>query len=188
MDVIYKDATGKQSYLFANDGKVITQYEVQYKGADTLPYQYGLMMQLPKTFDKLRFKRKGSFTVYPENDIARDEGTAMLNAKHANGVEEWGAPKGDWKDDANDLGSNDFRSTKRNILNASLVDADGNKIVIVSEGKQASRTWLQDESINWLIADYSNNGSEPFYGSPFTNGRIKIKNRTLKGKLVFRID
>ena len=188
MDVIYKDATGKQSYLFANDGKVITQYEVQYKGADTLPYQYGLMMQLPKTFDKLRFKRKGSFTVYPENDIARDEGTAMLNAKHVNGVEEWGAPKGDWKDDANDLGSNDFRSTKRNILNASLVDADGNKIVIVSEGKQASRTWLQDESINWLIADYSNNGSEPFYGSPFTNGRVRIKNKRLKGRLVFRID
>jgi beta-galactosidase len=188
MDVIYKDAIGKQSYLFANDGKVVTQYEVQYGGADTLPYQYGLMMQLPKIFDKLSFKRKGSFTVYPENDIARNEGTVMLNAKHVNGVEERGVPKVDWKDDANDLGSNDFRSTKRNILDASLKDKNENKIVILSDGHQSSRTWLQDECINWLIADYSNNGSEPFYTTPFTDGRIKIKNKTLKGKLVFRID
>ena len=57
----------------------------------------------------------------------------MLNAKHVNGVEEWRVvPDGDWKDDANDLGSNDFRSTRRFILSASLEDKNQNIISVLS--------------------------------------------------------
>ncbi|MGZ3810428.1 MAG: glycoside hydrolase family 2 TIM barrel-domain containing protein [Mucilaginibacter sp.] len=185
MDVSYLGCTGKQTYLFTNDGKLITEYQVHYSKADISPYQYGLMLQLPKSFDQLTWKRKGEFTSYPANDIARPEGIAILNAKQVNGTEEWGVvQKGDWKDDANDLGSNDFRSTKRYIQNASLEDRNGNTVTILSDATQASRSWLQDEHINWLIADYCNNGSEPYYGSPHSSGRIKIKDNTLKGKLV----
>jgi beta-galactosidase len=188
MDITYLDCKGKQTYLFTNDGKLITEYEVKYSKADVSTYQYGLMLQLPKSFDQLSWKRKSEFTGYPENDIARAQGIAMLNAKHVNGVEEWGGvPTGDWKDDANDLGSNDFRSTKRYIQNASLQDHDGDSVTILSNASQASRSWLQDERINWLIADYCNNGSEPFYGSPHSDGRIKIKDNTLKGKLIIVI-
>ncbi|SDS53309.1 Beta galactosidase small chain [Mucilaginibacter mallensis] len=185
MNIAYADCKGKQIYLFTNDGKLIIEYEVQYSNADISPYQYGLMLQLPKSFDQLSWKRKGEFTAYPANDIARPEGTATLNAKHVPSVEEWGVvPTGDWKDDANDLGSNDFRATKRYIQNASLQDHNGDSVTILSDATQASRSWLQDEHMNWLIADYCNNGSEPFYGSPHSNGRIKIKDNTLKGKLV----
>lgn len=186
MDVIYTDAKGKQSYYFSNDRTVTTEYEVQYKGNDTLPRQYGMIMQLPKTFDKLSWKRKGDFSIYPANDIGRNEGFAMLNAKHLASVEEWSVvPKGDWKDDANDLGSNDFRSTKRYIYQVLLSDKNNNRIEIISDGTQSTRSWLQDGQIQLLVADYNNNGSEPFYGSPFTKGRINIKDKTLKGKLVF---
>ena len=188
MNITYLDCKGTQTYLFTNDGKLVTEYEVQYTKADISPYQYGLMLQLPKSFDQLSWKRKGEFTGYPENDIARTQGTALLNAKHMNEVEDWGAvPKGDWKDDANDLGSNDFRSTKRYVLQASLQDKDGDSVSIISDATQASRSWLQDQHINWLIADYCNNGSEPFYGSPHSDGRIKIKDNTLKGKLVIAV-
>ncbi|MDN5287960.1 MAG: beta-galactosidase [Mucilaginibacter sp.] len=185
MDVSYADCKGKQSYLFTNDGKLITEYEVQYTKADISPYQYGLMLQLPKSFDQLNWKRKAEFTAYPANDIARAEGMATLNAKHAEAVEEWGVvPKGDWKDDADDLGSNDFRSTKRYIQKASLQNNNGDTVNVLSDATQASRTWLQDGQVNWLIADYCNNGSEPFYGSPHSAGRIKVKDNVLKGKLV----
>jgi hypothetical protein len=188
MDLTYYDCKGKQTYLFTNDGKLITEYEVKYNKADISPYQYGLMLQLPKSFDQLQWKRKAEFSAYPQNDIARPEGTAVLNARHAVAVEESGvAPKGDWKDDANDFGSNDFRSTKRYILNASLQNNGGDAVHVLSDATQASRSWLQDEHINWLIADYCNNGSEPFYGSPHNAGRIKIKDNTLKGKLVLLI-
>ena len=188
MEVTYTNAKGKQTYLFTPDGKLITDYEVQYNGEDSIPYQYGLLVELPKYMDKLSWKRNGEFTTYPANDIARNEGIALLNAKHVNGVEEHGiVPKGDWKDDSNDLGSNDFRSTKRFITEAVLADKSGNQVKTLSDGRQHSRTWLQDEHINWLIADYTNAGSEPFYGSPHSDGRIRIKNKTLKGKLVLVI-
>ncbi|WP_295712693.1 glycoside hydrolase family 2 TIM barrel-domain containing protein [Mucilaginibacter sp.] len=188
MDITYLECKGKQSYLFTNDGKLVTEYEVQYSKADISPYQYGLMLQLPKSFDKLNWKRKGEFTTYPANDVARTQGTAMLSAKHIKSVEEWGVvPKTDWKDDTNDLGSTDFRATKRYIQQASLQDDQKNTVIVVSDASQASRSWLQDEHINWLIADYCNNGSEPYYGSPHTEGRIKIKDNLLKGKLTLVI-
>jgi hypothetical protein len=189
MDIAYHDGSNaKQSYFFSNDGTVTTEYEVQYKGNDTLPRQYGTMIQLPKKLDKLSWKRKGDFSTYSANDIGRTEGSVMLNAKQIASVEEWDVvPKNDWKDDANDLGSNDFRSTKRHIFKASLTDKNNNGVEIISNGSQSVRSWLQDGSIQLLVADYNNNGSEPFYGTPHSYGRIKIKNKTLKGKLVFRI-
>ncbi len=188
MEVTYTDGKGKQSYLFSPDGRLVTEYEVFYTGEDSIPYQYGLLMELPKYMDRLDWKRKGEFTTYPANDIARIEGTTKLNAKPGNGVEVPGVvPQNDWKDDANELGSNDFRSTKRFIRQAVLSDQQGNRITGWSDGSQYSRSWLQDEHIQWLIADYSNTGSEPFYGSPHSDGRIRIKNKTLKGKLVLTI-
>lgn len=188
MKTTYIDTKGKQSYWFTTDGKLITEYEIDCGNYDVSPYQYGLLMQLPKQFEQLSWKRKGEFTLYPENDIARNEGSALLKAKHINGVEEVGVmPTGDWKDDANDLGSNDFRSTKRAIQTASLQDGAGNNLKVWSDGSQGSRSWLQDEHIQWLITDYSNAGSEPFYGSPFTDGRFKTKGKALKGKLILTI-
>lgn len=190
MDVVYHGgSTGQQSYTFSKDGTVAIEYEVRYKGEDTLPRQYGMMMQLPKNFDKLRWKRRGDFSIYPATDIGRTEGSAMLNRRYLCEVEEWGVvPKDNWKDDENDLGSNDFRSTKKNIHTAELSDKENNGVEIISDGTQSSRGWLQDEHIQFLVADYNNTGSEPFYGSPFTKGRINIKGKILKGKFVFKIN
>ncbi|MGJ7033077.1 glycoside hydrolase family 2 TIM barrel-domain containing protein [Niabella hirudinis] len=169
------------TYTFlANRLKV--EYEMVYKGGVEQPYQYGMLLQLPKDMDQLSWQRKGEFTAYPENDIARLKGTARLNAKSTTGVEEWGiVPANEWKDDATEMGSNDFRSSKRNIYTVVLRNEAGRSIKAWGKGRQTSRSWLQDGAIQWLIADYCNNGSEPFYGSPFTEGRINIKGQTLKG-------
>jgi hypothetical protein len=181
----YTNGDGNLTYTFFADGNTRVDYEV--KTTLEKPYQYGMIFQLPKTFDGLSWKRKGEFTVYAPEDIARDKGTAKLNAKWLPGVEEFGKPGAKlWKDDSNEMGSNDFRSTKQNILQAQLSNGN-NGIVIQSNGKQASRSWLQDEKIQLLVADYWNNGSEPFYGSPFTDGRINIKGKTLKGSVNFRL-
>ncbi|MGO4292482.1 glycoside hydrolase family 2 TIM barrel-domain containing protein [Chitinophaga sp. RAB17] len=186
--VTYTAAKGTIRYHFRPDNKVSMTYEMHYRGEDSLPRQYGMLLQLPATFDHLSWTRKGSFSVYPADDIARNEGSATLQAQHINGVEPWGkVPAGKWKDDANEMGSNDFRSTKRHILLASLKDAAGNGITIVSDGHQSARSWLQDAHLQLLIADYSNNGSEPFYGSPFTDKQHKLPS-LVKGELVFTID
>ena len=186
MNVTYTDATGTQSYLFTPDGRLVTEYAVRYSGPDSIPYQYGLSVELPKTFDRLSWLRNGEFTTYSPDDISRTEGTARLNARHMPGVEIHGeVPFGAWKDDANDLGSNDFRSTKRFIRTASLSDDSGISVTAVSDGTQHSRSWFQDAHIQWLIANYVNNGSEPFYGSPHTDGRIRTGGKTLSGKTTF---
>lgn len=189
MKVAYSGAKGRQSYFFSKDGNLTTEYEISYNGNDTLPRQYGLMMQVNRSFDKLGWTRNGDFSLYPQDDIGRNEGMTLLDAVHQKSIEEWGVvPKNAWKDDANDLGSNDFRSTKRKITEASLTDKNGTSITVVSDGSQSSRCWLQDECIHWLIADYNNNGSERFYGTPHSNGRIKLKkNQVLKGKLILNI-
>jgi beta-galactosidase len=188
MDITYDGGKGTQSYTFTSDGRLIVRYKIAYTGDDTLPRQYGLLLKLPVTFDRISWQRKGSFSWYPQEDIGRLEGTALLAAKPVNGVGEWATvPTNDWKQDANDLGSVDFRSTKRFILKASLTDQQGDGIVIHSDGTQSVRSWLQDQYIQLLVADYNNNGSEPFYGSPHTAGRINIKNKTIEGQVVLTV-
>lgn len=188
MNVTYIEGRAKQTYLFTTSGELVTTYDVNYRGNDSVPYQYGLLMQLPRKFEQLQWERNGEFTVYDASDIARNKGEALLNAKQLNAVEEHGVmPALPWKDDANELGSNDFRSTKRFIRQATLSDGKGNNMDVISDGKQASRTWLQDECVQWLIADYSNNGSEEYYGTPWTDGKINIRRKSIKGTVTVRM-
>ncbi len=190
MEVTFKEGTGKLAYTFKSNGQFVTEYEVKQTVGEASPYQYGLMMQLPKSFENLSWQRKGDFSTYPDDHIGRNKGTTKLNSKITTGVEPWREkPNNAWKDDANELGSNDFKSTKRNIVQASLSDTSSNiRVTVLSKANQASRSWLQEEHINWLISDYWNNGSEPFYGTPHSDGRIKTKDRILKGKLILIIE
>ncbi len=183
-------ATGVITYRFGSNNEVTVSYEVTIQqDKEIAPRQYGMLMQVPVSFQTLNWERDGEFTVYPDHDIARLKGEARLNANHLYEVEEWRkVPQGDWKDDANILGSVDFRSTKTQIKRASLTDDAGHGIEIIGDGRKAFRAWQQDGCIQVLTADYSNGGSEPFYGSPFTSDRIKIKQGdVLKGNVTFRL-
>lgn len=175
--------TGKLQYIFSLDGTIEVGYEIRSEAKTVNPRQYGLLFRLPASLDSLSWKRQGEFSVYPAWDIARTEGMALLNVSDVVEVEQWGAmPTVAWKDDANPMGSVDFRSTKTHILQASLCDRLGNGMTIYGDGKQALRCWLQDGAIQLLVADYSNTGSEPFYASPFTSGRVVVKkDDVLKG-------
>lgn len=187
MDLTYQQGQGTQQFVFTKTGQVTVRYAMTYEQQEMAVYQYGLLSELPLTFDALSWERKGAFTDYPENHIGRNKGTARLNAVDLVDVEAFGVPKSsDWKDDANGLGSNDFRSTKSHILSVSLQNQTGAKVVVLSNSKQASRTWKQDARIQWLVADYTNNGSEPFYGTPHSYGRLKLKKGdTIKGQATF---
>ncbi|RFM26886.1 glycoside hydrolase family 2 TIM barrel-domain containing protein [Deminuibacter soli] len=190
MEVHYSDGSRcEQTYRFDALGKLTVAYTLHYKGTDTLPRQYGMLLQLPVTFQRLEWQRHGAFSVYPADDIARTAGSAVAGPVRQNDVEPWGVvPAGAWKEDANALGTNDFRSTKANIYSASLLNEQGDRVTILSDGTQSARSWLQSGQVQWLAADYSNNGSEPFYGRPFSDGKINIKDKTLSGILVLALD
>ncbi|OOG18011.1 beta-galactosidase [Sphingobacterium sp. CZ-UAM] len=189
VDLTYQNGTGKQKFIFLKNGLLRVEYEMNYQqGKEMDLYQSGLMMELPLSYGNLAWARNGTFSTYPANHIGRNEGEATLHAAALYEVEEHGKPQAkDWKDDANILGSNDFRSTKINIYWASLKSPMA-EIKVISNGHQHTRAWKQDQHIQWLIADYSNNGSEPFYGSPHSYGRKKLKKGDkLSGQIILKI-
>ncbi|MGJ1433005.1 glycoside hydrolase family 2 TIM barrel-domain containing protein [Sphingobacterium spiritivorum] len=190
LNLSYQQGEGNQQFVFTKDGFLKVRYEMENKKSDIQVYQYGLMMELPLTFDELTWHREGPFSYYPKDHIGRNKGFAKLNANNIYDVEAHGKPLArDWKDDANTLGSNDFRSTKANIISAELKHNTQSTVKVMSNAKQASRSWKQDEHIQWLIADYTNNGSEPFYGSPHSSGRLTLrKGDKIKGMLLLKID
>lgn len=70
---------GTHEYIFTTDGTVEVSYDyitlIDLKGKDRIR-QFGMLFTLPSSFDHLSWRRKGLWTVYPENDINRLEGSA----------------------------------------------------------------------------------------------------------------
>ena len=83
-----------------------------------------------------------------------------------------------WSHDNTRYGSNDFRSTKENVLTASLGTADGGSAFeMESAGAQSVRAWLEPATgRSWLlIAGYTNGGAERFL-----DGLVEPDKRPLK--------
>lgn len=187
MDVTYNEGNGEQTYLIKRNGEIEATYKVTYKKDKIRPRQYGMIFQLPKSMDEISWERVGQFSIYSDDDISRNKGSALLNARHLATVESIGeSPEKLWKNEANDLGSKDFRATKSNIKWLRIQNEQSHGIWIYSDGNQASRSWLQDERIQLLVADYNNGGAEPFYGGLYTQDRIEIeKGQVFEGKVKF---
>lgn len=130
------------------------------------PRQIGMVLELPVRCDKLLWRRRGDWTVYPEFHIGRTEGMATAFRDPAWGtVPDRERPPWPWALDQNALGSNDFRSTKFAISDVALTDANGRGVRVVSDDQhQSSRAWVetQHDRIALLVAVYSNSGHEFF--------------------------
>jgi len=161
----YDQAKGAFTYRPAPAGGLEISYSFTCTRAVN-PRQVGIVLDLPRTFDTLTWKRKGLWSYYPEGHIGRTRGTARAfppNVGICSQVGPMRQPSWPWKDDATLNGSNDFRSTKTNILSACLRAGDGSgAIEVLSDGKQHVRAWVEGSRVRLLIADYSNAGAERF--------------------------
>ena len=140
-----------------------TQFSYAFKVKNKInPRQYGLVVYLPRAFDTMSWSRRGQWTVYPENHIGRPLGSARaLTSGHETIFRK--PPAWDWKDDQNELGSNDFRSTKANVLWVVVSRPEGEGVMLRSDGRHASRTFLDGDRVGWLIADFSAGGGDIFF-------------------------
>ncbi len=184
----YKEAEIVLEYSFLKDGSLITGYSFTVT-TDINPRQVGLVFSIPASGRSLSWHRKGFWTSYPDWHIGRTYGTAVPFPMDAFYTNKPGAEPGcEWRHDANALGSNDFRSTKSDIYWASLTGPGKTGIAVISDGKQAFRSYMDGNSIDFLVADYSNGGAEIFFASHLEAGRKPLKQGDkFEGKVSMRI-
>jgi len=163
----YDEAAGAFTLRFAQGSVIALGYDFTVAEPGRCdPRQVGVVFELPADADMLSWRRRGDWGYYPDDHIGRPEGTAraFTDPKSLCGlagprVE----PDWPWKDDANRHGTNDFRSTKRHILEASLANDRGVGVRVLSDGTQHVRAWVDAGRVRLLVADYTNEGAAPFF-------------------------
>jgi hypothetical protein len=145
--------------------------------AEVNPRQWGLVFTLPREFDTLRWTREASWSWYPDDHIGRPAGSARANPVARRTVEEprvaLSAP---WSRDANALGTNDFRSTKARIREASLSAAGGRTWKVVSaDASQSVRAWVDGDRVRVLVAGFTTGGYDQFFATHYSTERRPLK-------------
>ncbi len=158
----YDNAEGGFLYTFAPGGDLSVAYHFTLT-KDVNPRQIGLVFGLPRDCETLSWERNGYWNVYPEDHIARLKGTVRASEGFdATSVGPRTKPSHPWRLDNLPYGNNDFCSTKHNILVATVSDGNGNGLMIDGAGRQHVRCWRKENNVFFLVADYSNGGSERF--------------------------
>ncbi len=160
---VYSEAAGATTYHFIADGTVKIDYKYTIK-KDVNPRQWGLVFGLPGTFQELDWDRNAQWNYYPADHIGRANGKAKLTSdtKVSGPAGPSALPTTPWSLDRNDLGTNDFRSTKMYINQAELTDGTSS-FNVISNGQQHIRAWKDQQNIKTLVAGYSNMGAERFF-------------------------
>jgi beta-galactosidase len=188
----YAEAKGRFELTFDRAGAILVHYRftVSEKGKCD-PRQIGLVFDLPGECQTISWRRRAFWSSYPDDHIGRCEGTAGAFEK---GVPLSGLagprvkPTWSWSRDGSTHGSNDFRSTKMNVIEASLLSTKGNGLRVLSDGSQHIRSWVDGDRVRLLVADYANEGAplcfneyvaprRPLHAGSLVVGTVRIEIR-----------
>lgn len=172
----YDNAVGEMQLSVSASGKINLDYK--YEMLEKInPRQWGFIFETANDFDRLNWQRKGQWSVYPEDHIGRNSGSAMLFTDIA--ISGLAGPKDkpswNWNLDQTTYGSNDFRSTKRNIYIAELVNKNNSGLQVLSSGIQHFRAWQNDDKIKFIISDFDTPGAERFFRSHAKKREVELK-------------
>lgn len=146
----YRDFAGELRFRVTPQGSLRVSYDFSYTGTDTRAREVGLQFGVPLWCDKLQWRRVGEWTVYPDDHIGRNDGFAMAHASGSQPV----PPTQPFALDDSPLGTNDFRSTKRHFVFASLVDREGYGIGLQAIGTQHIRASVAGDVIEVNVNDW----------------------------------
>jgi hypothetical protein len=166
----YDEADGFFAVTVKSDGSFEVAHDFTLK-KDLKVLQTGVVLDLPRAMDQLCWKRDAELSTYPADHIGRPVGSSPAFYPEVKRCGVFGPLSNvdhPWSQDATDLGSNDFRSTKYNVFTASLSDSDGNGLQFNSDASQHVRCWVLPQMLRMLAADYSGHGSEHHckFGTP----------------------
>lgn len=171
----YKEFAGSYVLTVNANGELTIRYQFNAL-QDVNPRQWGLVFDTPKSYNKNFWRRKGLWTVYPADHISRPVGTAeVFYTGLPQQVDPRLAPSWSWNKGFNELGSNDFRATRRNIWYAGLTDDNQSRITVRSNGEQHWRSWLGKDKVHFLVADFVTAGNEMFLEGYYAPYRKPIK-------------
>ena len=180
----YKEFKGSYTLSINASGAIKATYSFKAL-VDVNPRQWGLVFEAPTSFDTAFWRREGLWSVYPDDHISRPVGEAKLFYQGLpENIDPRMQPSWSWSYDFNQLGSNDFRSTRRNIWYAGLRNAQEGRIVVPSDGTQHWRSWLAGDRIQFLVADFATPGDELFLSSYYAPYRKPLqKGDTISGEV-----
>lgn len=182
----YNDFDGNYQLVINSNGTISVDYRYVSR-IDVDPRQWGIVFETEEDFGDLFWHRDALWSVYPIGHIGRAKGEAKSFYKGIpKELNSRVQPTWDWSKDYNPLGSNDFRSTKRNIYYAGLINTSNNgKITVVSNGKQHWRSWILNGKAQFLVADFATAGNEKFCASHYAPFRKPIKKgNIIMGKII----
>ena len=169
----YPELVGSYTTTLNPNGDLTVSYDFQYDGPETHAVEIGFELGVPVWMDRLAWKRTGEWTWYPADHIA-----ALLSG---NGMQaHTGRPPfvtfSTWpySEDDSPMGSNDFRSTKRNITEASVRDAAGRGWAIHSDGTQSLRVSVESDRVAIFVNDWYGGSTAPLgeYVTNYGDGKI----------------
>ncbi|MBI3923418.1 MAG: hypothetical protein HY318_18500, partial [Armatimonadetes bacterium] len=148
----YTGVEGQHELVIDGAGGIEVHYRFARTGPDLAVRESGLRFAVPRQCDMLRWRRRAEFSVYPEDHIGRAVGEAPAVPSHVN--RRASPPRWPWSQDFTPAGSNDFRSTKRNLLSATLTYTKGSGVHIESNGKQHLRCAVEGDRIAIYVNDW----------------------------------
>lgn len=186
----YKEFDGNYILTLNANGEVKVNYSFTAK-VNVNPRQWGMVFETYEGFDETFWRRKGLWSVYPSDHISRPVGRAKSFYEEVPMIQNPRIyPTWSWSKDHNQLGSNDFRSTRRNIWFAGLENVkEESKVIAVSDGSQHWRSWKYGEKTRFLVADFVTAGDEMFLGGHYAPYRKPLKiGDVIKGTIILRVE
>lgn len=146
----YPNFEGGYDVTVMPSGEVDVKSSFTYTGPDRLAREIGMSFSVPRSCDTLHWERRGEWNVYPEDHIGRPVGNARAFVDHKQAV----PPTWPWSEDNSPMGSNDFRSTKRNVRTAWIAYPDGSAVQVLSDGTKALRATVDSDRIDMNVNDW----------------------------------
>ena len=126
--------------------------------------QLGPTFEMASDFQTLHWVRDALWSAYPDNHIGRPVGTTTAFRYDGQPGMAFGEePSWDWPLDSNDLGTNDFRSTKRDVYASMLSGSDGVGLRLTSDGdSQHTRSYVNGGVTRFILSSLNAGGNGQF--------------------------